>query len=84
MYHLRTSDSKDPEHLGRVAEVEIELTTLGELLRMFRHGVVSQLAPGDMTRGCGEDGIPIRVSEGMVRKWFDTVIFRVLRRFHCN
>lgn len=82
--HLRMSGSKVCEHLSRIVEVKIDLTAVVVFLRTVRHGVLSRLKPDDMTRVCGEDSVPIRVSHGMVRKWFDMDIFRVLRRAHCN
>lgn len=54
--HFRMSNSKVRERLGCIAEVEIELTTLGAFLWTVRHGLVSRLAPDEMTRVCGDDG----------------------------
>lgn len=46
--------------------------------------MVSGLAPNDMTRICGEDGVLIRIAQRMIRKCFEMDTFHVLRRTHCN
>lgn len=80
--HLRILESKVREHLGRITKTEIKLTTVGAILRTVGHAVVSFLEPDDMTLVCSEDGVLIRVSQGVVQKWFDMGIFRALRRMH--
>lgn len=78
--HLRTSGFRVQEHSGRIAEVEIEVTTLGALLCTVRHVVISH----DMIRVCGEGGVLVRVAQEFIRKWFEMDNFRVLRCIHCN
>lgn len=53
----------------------MELTTLGAFLRTLRHGDVNRQVPGDMTRVCGDAGVLIRVSQIIVRPWFQTGFF---------
>lgn len=74
------SGSNDWVHLSRIAEVEIEWTTLDAFLGMVCQKVVGHLASDDMTRVCGVGSVLIRVFQEMVRKWFDMGIFPVLRR----
>lgn len=40
--------------------------------------------PVDMAPVCSEDGVFIQIFQGMVRKWVDMGIIRVLRRMHSN
>lgn len=54
------------EHLGRIAEVMIELMASGAFLWTVHHGVLSQLARDGMTLVCSEDGVFIRLSKGSV------------------
>lgn len=82
--HLRTLDLKVQENLGRVAEVEIELRTLGAFLQTAHHGVASQLAPYNVTYARSEVGLLIRVCKSMLRKWFDMGLFCVLCRMYYN
>lgn len=82
--HLRMSGLKVFEDLGRKAKFKIVLTALGTFLRTVRHGVVNRLVSDEMTYVCGDDSVLIRVSHGLVRKWFDMGIFRMFRRLHCN
>lgn len=51
------SDSKVLEHVGHIAEIEIEWTIFGMLVRTVRHGVVSRPALDDITRVCDEDRV---------------------------
>lgn len=48
--HFRLSGLKFWEYLDRIAGVEMELTTLGAILRTVRHGVVDCQAPDDLNR----------------------------------
>lgn len=57
--HLRMSSSNVWHHLGRIAEADIELTTLSAFLHTVCHEVIIQLALDDMTRACGEGGVLI-------------------------
>lgn len=75
---------RGPEHPGRMAEIEIELTTPGEFLRTVCHGVVNRFAADDVTRVCGNDVLLNRVSQSMMRQLFDMFMFRVLYHTHCN
>lgn len=72
------------EHVGHMAEIAMKLTTLGVFLRMVRHGVVNMLPTEDMIRNGDSDGVLIRVSQDMIRQWFGSDIFCVLRRMCCN
>lgn len=58
--------SRNCEYLGCMAEVEVELTTLGASLRTTRQKVVNRLATEYMTRICCNDGVLIRVSHGVL------------------
>lgn len=51
-----------------MAKVEIELATLGKFQRAGHHRVVNCLAMDDMILICGNDGVLIRVSKGIVRQ----------------
>lgn len=74
--------SKVREHLSHIAKVDIALTTLGAFLRTVRDGVVSRLAPDDMTCVGGEGGVLIRVSQEMIRKRFEMGMYSVMCRMH--
>lgn len=76
--HLCLSGSKVWEHLGRIAEVEMELTSVGALLETVCQSDVYCLALDYMPHFCGGNGVLNRVSHGMIHKWFDRGIFRVL------
>lgn len=78
------SGSKDREHLGCIAEVNVALTTLVPCLRTVRHGDGNCIVQDDVTRDSGDDGVLVLVSLGTVRQWFDMSTFRVLRCMHCN
>lgn len=67
---LRTTGSKDQQHLGRIVEVETELITLGGFLRTVCRATVSGPAADDMARVCGEGVVFISVSQSMFRMWF--------------
>lgn len=54
------------EHSGRIAEVEIVLTTLRAFQRTVCHEVIIRLVPVDMTDVCGEGGVHIRVAQGII------------------
>lgn len=47
------SGSTVRQNLGRMAEVEIELTNLGAFLRTVRNGVVNRFGTSNMTRVWG-------------------------------
>lgn len=76
------SCSKVWEHLGFIADVKAELTTLGAFLRTVWEEVVNRLALDYITRVCCNDSVPYRVFQGIVRKWLDIYTFRSLRRMH--
>lgn len=48
MHDCGISDAKVHEHIGDIAEVEIELTMLGAFLRTVRRGVGHRLASYDV------------------------------------
>lgn len=81
---LRQSGANVWEHLGCVAKVEMELTTLGMFLQTLLHRVMTSLTPDNVTRFCGYDCVLIRASKGTICFWFAMGIFRVLCRIHCN
>lgn len=62
----------------------MELTTLDAFLRTVRYGVVSRLASDDITRISGNDGVLVRVDDGMTRQSFAMAIIRLLNRMHCD
>lgn len=82
--HLRMSASKDWGYLGRIADIEIEETTLGVFLRTNRYGVLSRSTSDDITRVCREGGILVPFAPWMVRKWFEMGIINVSPRMHCS
>lgn len=51
---LCLSVSRIWEYLRRIAEIEIDVTTLGVLLRTVRLGLISRIALEDMIRVSGE------------------------------
>lgn len=73
--HLRMSGLKVWEHLGRIVEVASELTTVVGFIITARHGVISRLAPDDMTRVCSKGGVLIRGAQGIIPKWFGLGLF---------
>lgn len=66
--HLRMSGLRVHERLDRIAEVEIELTTLGGVLRAVRHVVVNRLPMEDISCVCGNDGVLSSVSQDVDRR----------------
>lgn len=62
--------SKVREHLGRIAEIKIDLITLGVFLRTIGQGVVNCLDLDVMTRICGDDSVLIRSFQSMIRTCF--------------
>lgn len=82
--HFCLSGLRVREHLGRMAEAEMKLTTLGAFFRTVCHAVGNHLPTEDVNCVCGYDGVLIRVCQGMVRNWFAIGIFYVLRPMHYN
>lgn len=80
--HLCRYGGRICDHLGRMGDIEIELTTIGAFQRTVRHGADSHLAMDYTTLVCGNYGALIRVSQGMVWHWFAMSIFYVLCRMH--
>lgn len=64
--YFRISFATVREHLGRIAEVEKELTTLGAFHRIVRYGVVNRLALDNITRVCGNEGVLFRVDDDTI------------------
>lgn len=73
--HLRSSGLKVREYLGRMAEVEIEMSTLGAFLRTVRRKVFNCSAMDNMTRVYGSNGVLIPVFRGTFHHGFATATF---------
>lgn len=65
---LHMSVSRIREDMVRIAEVELEGTTLAAFRRKVRHGLIILIASDVMPYVCGEGGVLNRVAKGMSRK----------------
>lgn len=72
------------DHLGCTAEVEMELTTLGTFVHTVRYGHLNRLPPDNVTPVCLNDIVIIRLSQVVVRRWFEMGIFVVLCGMYRN
>lgn len=70
------------KHIGRMSDVEMELTTPGAFPRTVCHAFVNRLASEGLTRFGGNDGARICTCQGKIRQWLATGRFRVLRSIY--
>lgn len=60
------SGTRVREHLGYMADVEVELKMIDGFLRTASYGVANRLGTEVVTRISGNDGVRIRVCQGTI------------------
>lgn len=70
--------------IGRLAEVEYVVLSLGAFLRTVEHGPASRLAHEQMVKACAGRGVLLPVPGSLIGQWFLPGLFAILRDMYVD